>query len=100
MLIMVIYYYISVIGIQKIEAKISIDKMALPDSYLQGFQHVFEEALRNMQPITVFIMNPGDLRDPNRLNGYSLNYSPFIHRYKLNAKMLNLNQIYLYSFRH
>lgn len=77
MLIMLLYYYFSVIGILKLEAKISIDKMALPDSYLHNFQSVLERALRSMQPITVFITNPGDLRDPKRLNGNILKLYPF-----------------------
>ncbi|VDK52583.1 unnamed protein product [Gongylonema pulchrum] len=67
--VMAAYYYVSWLGIQKLEAKISIDKMALPDSYLHDFQHIFEDALRNMQPITVFVLKPGDLRDSERLNG-------------------------------
>uniref|UniRef100_A0A0R3RIK9 SSD domain-containing protein n=1 Tax=Elaeophora elaphi TaxID=1147741 RepID=A0A0R3RIK9_9BILA len=68
-LILSLYYYMSLEGILKLEARISVDKMALPDSYLHNFQFILENALRNMQPITIFIMNPGDLRDPDRLNG-------------------------------
>ncbi|VDK85765.1 unnamed protein product [Cylicostephanus goldi] len=41
--------------------------MALPDSYLQTFQDHYETSLKNMQPLQVFILNPGDLRDPQRL---------------------------------
>uniref|UniRef100_A0A1I7XPN9 SSD domain-containing protein n=1 Tax=Heterorhabditis bacteriophora TaxID=37862 RepID=A0A1I7XPN9_HETBA len=61
------YYYISVIGIQELKTLISIEKMALPDSYLQSFQQTFETSLKNMQPISIFILNPGDLRKPERL---------------------------------
>ncbi|MCP9261526.1 Patched family protein [Dirofilaria immitis] len=68
-LILVLYYYISYLGILKTEIKISVDKMVLPDSYLHDFQFLLDNVLRNMQPITVFVMNPGDLRDPDRLNG-------------------------------
>ncbi|KAK6027172.1 patched family protein, partial [Ostertagia ostertagi] len=49
---------------------ISVEKMALPDSYLQTFQSHFEASLANMQPITVFILNPGDLRDPKRYRDF------------------------------
>lgn len=66
---MISYYYLSAIGIRHLHANISIDKMALPDSYLHDFQHAFESALRNMQPITIFVMKPGDLRDPARMKG-------------------------------
>lgn len=59
------------------EAKISVDKMALPDSYLHDFQFILENALRSMQPITIFVMNPGDLRDPDRLRGKILKFLPF-----------------------
>ncbi|VDK43064.1 unnamed protein product [Anisakis simplex] len=66
-MVMTLYYYISITGIQQLHAHISIDKMALPDSYLRDFQEAYETALRNMQPITVFVMKPGDLRDPARM---------------------------------
>lgn len=62
------YFYISVYGISQLESLISLEKMALPNSYLHTFQQHFETALKDMQPISVFIMNPGDLRDPERLN--------------------------------
>lgn len=61
------YFSISWLGISQLRVHISIDKMALPDSYLQEFQNTFETALRNMQPISVFVLNPGDLRDLQRL---------------------------------
>jgi len=64
---MVAYFYVSWIGISQMTSNISIDKMALPDSYLQDFQNTFETALRNMQPISVFVLKPGDLRDPEQL---------------------------------
>uniref|UniRef100_A0AC34FFP7 SSD domain-containing protein n=1 Tax=Panagrolaimus sp. ES5 TaxID=591445 RepID=A0AC34FFP7_9BILA len=64
---MIGYFYISWLGISKMTSNISIDKMALPNSYLHDFQHTFETALRNMQPISVFVLNPGDLRNPERL---------------------------------
>ncbi|CAI4232766.1 unnamed protein product [Auanema sp. JU1783] len=66
--VMVAYYYVSVVGILQLNTLISIEKMALPDSYLQDFQAHFETSLKNMQPISVFIMNPGDLRNPERLD--------------------------------
>lgn len=46
---MCIYFYYSWVGLARLQTNISIDKMALPDSYLQDFQHSFETALRNMQ---------------------------------------------------
>ncbi|KAI6193775.1 Patched-related protein 9 [Aphelenchoides besseyi] len=61
------YFYVSWIGIRRIQSNISIDKMALPDSYLHDFQESFESALRNMQPISIFVLKPGDLRDPDQL---------------------------------
>ena len=61
------YFYVSAVGISRLDSLISIEKMALPDSYLQSFQQRYENALKNMQPISVFIMNPGDLRNPQRL---------------------------------
>ncbi|VDM46780.1 unnamed protein product [Toxocara canis] len=67
LMLMIVYYYISAIGIKHLRANISIDKMALPNSYLHDFQQAYESALRNMQPITVFVMKPGDLRDPARM---------------------------------
>lgn len=67
LLLMCGYFYVSWVGISRMESNISIDKMALPDSYLHSFQTSFESALRNMQPISVFVMNPGDLRDPKQL---------------------------------
>jgi hypothetical protein len=66
---MLIYYYISITGIRQLTSNISIDRMALPDSYLQEFQHAYETALRSMQPLSVFVMNPGDLRNSTRLQG-------------------------------
>ncbi|KAK5984584.1 hypothetical protein GCK32_020657, partial [Trichostrongylus colubriformis] len=33
--------------------------MALPDSYLQGFQDAYEASVKTMQHINVFILNPG-----------------------------------------
>ncbi|PIO61880.1 hypothetical protein TELCIR_16581, partial [Teladorsagia circumcincta] len=62
------YYYACVVGILQLRTLISVEKMALPDSYLQTFQSHFEASLANMQPITVFILNPGDLREPKRLS--------------------------------
>ncbi|VDM68155.1 unnamed protein product [Strongylus vulgaris] len=61
------YYYASAVGISQLQTLISVEKMALPDSYLQTFQHTYEASLKNMQPISVFVLNPGDLRDPQRL---------------------------------
>ncbi|VDP41774.1 unnamed protein product [Heligmosomoides polygyrus] len=61
------YYYACIVGISQLRTLISIEKMALPDSYLQTFQHSYEASLKNMQPISVFVLNPGDLRDPERL---------------------------------
>lgn len=60
------------------EAKITVDKLALPDSYLHDFQFFLEKTLRNMQPVTVFLMNPGDLRDRGRFNGILSHYYCFI----------------------
>lgn len=65
-----LYFYISWIGIKRLQSNISIDKMALPDSYLQDFQNSFEDALRNMQPISIFVLSPGDLRKPEQLKSY------------------------------
>ncbi|CAD6191995.1 unnamed protein product [Caenorhabditis auriculariae] len=67
--IMCLYYYISFIGIYQMRTFISLEKMALPDSYLQTFQNTFETSLKSMQPISVFVMNPGDLRQPERMQG-------------------------------
>ncbi|KAJ1371103.1 hypothetical protein KIN20_032983 [Parelaphostrongylus tenuis] len=61
------YYYANAIGIMKLRTVIEIQKMSLPDSYLQEFQDQFEASFKLMQPINVFVMNPGDLRDPERL---------------------------------
>uniref|UniRef100_A0A914HRW6 SSD domain-containing protein n=1 Tax=Globodera rostochiensis TaxID=31243 RepID=A0A914HRW6_GLORO len=66
-LFMSVYFFISWQGIQILQSNISIDKMALPNSYLHQFQLQFETALRNMQPISVFVLRPGDLRDPQQL---------------------------------
>ncbi|KAK6103094.1 Patched family protein [Brugia pahangi] len=79
MAVLAIYYYISLLGILKMEAKISVEKMALPDSYLHNFQFVLEKALQSMQPITIFVMNPGDLRNPDRLNGIKSLVSEYEH---------------------
>ena len=57
------------VGIQNLKSDISIDKMALPDSYVHDFQYTYETALRDMMPISIFVMNPGDLRDPKRMKG-------------------------------
>ncbi|KAK0396179.1 hypothetical protein QR680_001609 [Steinernema hermaphroditum] len=65
--VMILYFYVSYLGISQLSSNISIDKMALPDSYLREFQSTFETALRNMQPISIFVLNPGDLRDPDRM---------------------------------
>ncbi|PIO57459.1 hypothetical protein TELCIR_21131, partial [Teladorsagia circumcincta] len=46
------YYYACVVGILQLRTLISVEKMALPDSYLQTFQSHFEASLANMQPIT------------------------------------------------
>ncbi|VDM62111.1 unnamed protein product [Angiostrongylus costaricensis] len=61
------YYYANAIGILQLRTVISIEKMSLPDSYLQEFQVQFEASFKLMQPVSVFIMNPGDMRDPRRL---------------------------------
>uniref|UniRef100_A0A158PAB8 SSD domain-containing protein n=1 Tax=Angiostrongylus cantonensis TaxID=6313 RepID=A0A158PAB8_ANGCA len=61
------YYYANVIGILQLRTVISIEKMSLPDSYLQEFQVQFEASFKLMQPVSVFIMNPGDMRNPRRL---------------------------------
>lgn len=61
------YFAVSWLGIRRLQSNISIDKMALPNSYLHQFQLQFETALRNMQPISVFVLHPGDLRDPQQL---------------------------------
>ncbi|KAK5973399.1 Hedgehog receptor, partial [Trichostrongylus colubriformis] len=64
---MCFYYYACVVGITQLRTLITIEKMALPDSYLQGFQDAYEASVKTMQHINVFILNPGDLRDPQRL---------------------------------
>ncbi|PAV64872.1 hypothetical protein WR25_07436 [Diploscapter pachys] len=66
--VMIFYYYVSAIGIMQMKSLITIEKMALPDSYLQAFQRQFETSLQTMQPISVFILNPGDLRNITRLD--------------------------------
>uniref|UniRef100_A0A0N5CGC4 SSD domain-containing protein n=1 Tax=Strongyloides papillosus TaxID=174720 RepID=A0A0N5CGC4_STREA len=66
-IIVIIYFYISTIGIMKLETNNSIDKMALPDSYLKHFQKQFEKAASSMQPISIFVKNPGDLRSPKNM---------------------------------
>lgn len=65
--IMLVYFYVSWLGITQLNSNIAIEKMALPDSYLREFQVQFETALRDMQPISVFVLNPGDLRIPERI---------------------------------
>uniref|UniRef100_A0A0N4W6L8 Peptidase_M13 domain-containing protein n=1 Tax=Haemonchus placei TaxID=6290 RepID=A0A0N4W6L8_HAEPC len=76
---MCFYYYACAVGILQLRTLITIEKMALPDSYLQTFQTSFEASIKNMQPISVFILNPGDLRDPKRLK------SMFFKRYTRNS---------------
>uniref|UniRef100_A0A0N4ZIT9 Raf homolog serine/threonine-protein kinase n=1 Tax=Parastrongyloides trichosuri TaxID=131310 RepID=A0A0N4ZIT9_PARTI len=66
-IMVIIYFYISTIGILKLQTNNSIDKMALPDSYIKEFQKSFERAASSMQPISVFVMNPGDLRDSENM---------------------------------
>lgn len=78
------YFYISWVGIRQLRTHISIDKMALPDSYLQEFQHTFETALRNMQPISVFVLNPGDMKDLERLQSNFLRNNSLIISQELN----------------
>ncbi|CEF59990.1 Sterol-sensing domain and Patched family-containing protein [Strongyloides ratti] len=63
----IIYFYISTIGILKLETNNSIDKMALPDSYIKQFQKQFEKAASSMQPISIFVKNPGDLRNSTNM---------------------------------
>uniref|UniRef100_A0A1I8AZ59 SSD domain-containing protein n=1 Tax=Meloidogyne hapla TaxID=6305 RepID=A0A1I8AZ59_MELHA len=58
-LFMCCYFFLCWFGIRKLQSNISIDKMALPNSYLHDFQMQFEMALRNMQPISVFVLHPG-----------------------------------------
>ncbi|KAI1698205.1 patched family domain-containing protein [Ditylenchus destructor] len=82
-LLMVFYFYVSWLGIRQLQSNISIDKMALEDSYLHDFQHSFETALRNMQPISVFVLKPGDLRQPEQLKRIKNLVSDFEH--SLNA---------------
>ncbi|KAF7633550.1 SSD domain-containing protein [Meloidogyne graminicola] len=67
-LFMFCYFFLCWFGIRKLQSNISIDKMALPNSYLHDFQMQFEMALRNMQPITIFVLNPGDMRDLQQLS--------------------------------
>uniref|UniRef100_A0A0K0FCQ3 SSD domain-containing protein n=1 Tax=Strongyloides venezuelensis TaxID=75913 RepID=A0A0K0FCQ3_STRVS len=66
-IIVIIYFYVSTIGIMKLKTNNSIDKMALPDSYLKHFQKQFEKAASSMQPISIFVKNPGDLRNPKNM---------------------------------
>lgn len=80
-IVMCIYFYFSWIGFRQLQSNISIDKMALPDSYLHDFQHSFETALRNMQPISVFVLKPGDLRDPKQLERVKGLVDDFEHSY-------------------
>uniref|UniRef100_A0A915NPT1 SSD domain-containing protein n=1 Tax=Meloidogyne floridensis TaxID=298350 RepID=A0A915NPT1_9BILA len=67
-LFMCCYFFLCWFGIRKLQSNISIDKMALPNSYLHDFQMQFEMALRNMQPISVFVLHPGDMRDLQQLS--------------------------------
>jgi hypothetical protein len=64
---MCFYFLLCWFGIRRLQSNISIDKMALPNSYLHDFQFQFEMALKNMQPISIFVLNPGDMRDQQQL---------------------------------
>ncbi|KAF8363256.1 hypothetical protein PRIPAC_90179 [Pristionchus pacificus] len=88
------YYYVSALGIMDIHTFITIEKMALPDSYLQHFQERYETALRNMQPISVFITKPGDLTDPENLaviKSIVADFENALHSYGPNSTYLWLN---------
>ncbi|VDN08041.1 unnamed protein product [Thelazia callipaeda] len=80
-IIMAFYYYVSFLGIRRLEAKILLDKMALPDSYLHNFQHIIESTLRTMQPITVFVMNPGNLSNLERIKSLVWEFEHSIDSY-------------------
>ncbi|KAI6238028.1 Patched-related protein 9 [Aphelenchoides fujianensis] len=62
------YFWVSWTGIQRIETNISIDKMALPHTpTFTASRSLSSGHFGNMQPISVFVLKPGDLRDPEQL---------------------------------
>ncbi|GMR39059.1 hypothetical protein PMAYCL1PPCAC_09254 [Pristionchus mayeri] len=91
---LIFYYYVSVLGIMDIHTYITIEKMALPDSYLQHFQDRYEAALRNMQPISVFVTKPGDLTDPENMaviQSIVHDFEHSLHAYGANSTYFWLN---------
>ncbi|MFH4977680.1 hypothetical protein AB6A40_004389 [Gnathostoma spinigerum] len=66
-LFMLAYYYYSIVGASRLHAHIALERMFLPDSYLADFHQTLDVALKEMQPLNVFVMNPGDLRNVTRM---------------------------------
>uniref|UniRef100_A0A0N5ARV1 SSD domain-containing protein n=1 Tax=Syphacia muris TaxID=451379 RepID=A0A0N5ARV1_9BILA len=89
------YYYLSILGIEELRSDISMGKMALPDSYLHEFLYSYETAMRDMMPINLFVMKPGDLRDEHqmkRIKSMLHDYENCIYSYGNASTFFWLNQ--------
>ncbi|GMS79854.1 hypothetical protein PENTCL1PPCAC_2029 [Pristionchus entomophagus] len=64
---LIVFWALSVYGIANIETDLSVQKLALPDSRLVQFKNEYDKSLKVMQTYAVTVSNPGDMRDPTKV---------------------------------
>ncbi|CAJ0604307.1 unnamed protein product [Cylicocyclus nassatus] len=68
LIVLIIYWFLSILGATQIQIILSADKLVLQDSDLITMNHLREHyILVNYTVANLFVQNPGDLDDPARL---------------------------------
>jgi hypothetical protein len=65
--VLLAYWYGALSGLLSMKTDLSVQKLALPNSYIVKYKDAYEKAIADMQPLTIVIQRLGNLTDPAHL---------------------------------
>uniref|UniRef100_A0A914XH91 SSD domain-containing protein n=1 Tax=Plectus sambesii TaxID=2011161 RepID=A0A914XH91_9BILA len=66
-LIMIAYWSAAYLGMKAMKTDLSVQKLAVPGSYMAKYMDAYEKAIADMQSLSIFVQRPGNLTDPWQL---------------------------------
>lgn len=58
---------LSAYGLSIVETDLSVQKLALPGSFIVAFKNRYDDMIKSMQTVAVVVQKPGNLSDPPQL---------------------------------
>uniref|UniRef100_A0A914V285 SSD domain-containing protein n=1 Tax=Plectus sambesii TaxID=2011161 RepID=A0A914V285_9BILA len=66
--VLLAYWYGALYGVLTMKTDLRVQKLALPNSYIVKYKDIHENAITAMQPLTIVVQQPGDLKNSTQLH--------------------------------